>query len=168
MNGETIVEQAQRFISNPYGDGAFAKLFKTGDLARWLPDGNLEFIGRKDSQIKIHGQRVELVEIENILLKLPFVTACTVQKWTHLKREHLIAYVVAEQDLDQVALKQHLSRFLPPYMTPDIWIRLNELPLTASGKLNPYQLPKPDSRLLEEFSLENKLKDIYPTIVDLA
>lgn len=138
---------AERFVANPYRPGS--RLYRTGDLTRWLPDGNVEFIGRLDQQVKIRGYRIEIGEVENRLLSHPTVKAAAV-----LAREdrrggkYLCAYVIlgaprGERWLDE--LRSYLAAELPEYMIPTHFIQLDTMPLTASGKLNRNALPEPDS-----------------------
>ena len=135
---------AEKFIANPYAPG---KLYKTGDLARWLPDGTIAFIGRTDHQVKIRGFRVELGEIENALTSLPGVNgAVAVVAKPHVGGERLAAYYTADADavdaVDADGLREQLRRCLPDYMVPAVLVRLESLPLTRNGKL--------DRKLLEQ------------------
>ncbi|WP_173964030.1 non-ribosomal peptide synthetase, partial [Flavobacterium collinsii] len=142
LNQEELTRE--KFISSPFVEGD--RIYKTGDLARWLPDGNLEFIGRKDNQVKIRGYRIELGEIENVLSFIPEISQCCV-----LAREdeggikRLVAYVVSQGKLDKIYLQQQLKLSLPEYMIPMIWVELEEMPLTSNGKLDRKALPDPDS-----------------------
>ncbi|MEM0939406.1 MAG: amino acid adenylation domain-containing protein [Bacteroidota bacterium] len=157
LNQESLTEQ--QFVANPFREGE--RLYKTGDLARWLPDGNLEFIGRKDNQVKIRGYRIELGEIENTLSSLSGVSQCCVlAKADGNGNNRLIAYVVADGDLDEAArmesqteswkafLQRQLQEHLPEYMVPQLWVQLEDMPLTVGGKLDRKALPEPDSSAL--------------------
>ncbi|QLE40511.1 amino acid adenylation domain-containing protein [Nostoc sp. C052] len=144
----------ERFISNPFqGSGGAEilpspRLYKTGDLARYLPDGNLEYLGRIDHQVKIRGFRIELGEIENALLKHP-----AVQKIVVLAREdkprvqQLVAYIVLlpDQKLTTSELRSYLKELLPEYMLPGVFIFLDTLPLLPNGKVNRRALPIPEA-----------------------
>ncbi|MEQ7681104.1 non-ribosomal peptide synthetase [Bacillus ayatagriensis] len=127
---------AASFIDNPFSEGE--KLYKTGDLARWLPDGNIEYAGRIDSQVKIRGFRIELGAIETKLNEHPDILdqAVVVQEKNGHKK--LIAYYTARSGhtADEKALRNHLLSSLPDYMAPAHFIRLDALPLTPSGKVN--------------------------------
>jgi len=140
---------AEHFVPNPFGDG---RMYRSGDLVRWLPDGNLEFLGRADGQVKVRGFRIELGEVETALRTLPGVNAAVV---TAVARDRdgqgdidvaglteLVGYVVAEVGFDAAAARRALLQRLPDYMVPARLIRLDELPLTASGKIDRRRLPR--------------------------
>jgi amino acid adenylation domain-containing protein len=133
---------AERFIANPFAAG---RLYKTGDLGRWLPDGTIEFLGRNDFQVKIRGFRVELGEIEARITEHANVREAVV-----LAREdspgdkRLVAYLVSNAELDVEALRAHLLGSLPEYMVPAAYVRLTALPLTPNGKLDRKALPTPE------------------------
>lgn len=134
----------ERFIKNPFLQSKNKdRLYKTGDLVKWLPNGNLEFIGRNDSQVKIRGYRVELSEIENALLRVEGVSHCVVILHENKGDVKLVSYYVSASPLSSDALKKHIENNLPHYMVPSIFIFLEELPLTSNGKLNKKLLPEP-------------------------
>ncbi|NET37602.1 MAG: amino acid adenylation domain-containing protein [Cyanothece sp. SIO1E1] len=123
------------------------RLYKTGDLVRYLPDGNLEFLGRIDQQVKIRGFRVELGEIEARLVQHPGVNQAVVTPWTLQPGElRLAAYVVRKPEpLPTIAdLRQFLREHLPDYMLPAAWMSLPHLPITANGKIDYQALPEPN------------------------
>ncbi len=124
------------FIANPFAEG---RLYKTGDLVRYLSDGNIEYIGRNDFQVKIRGYRVELGEIESVLSRHNEIIQLTVQYIS----DHIVAYYVSKKQLDESELKAYLSTYLPHYMTPSAFIRVEKLPLTVNGKLDQKALPIP-------------------------
>lgn len=130
---------AEKFINNPYAPG---KLYKTGDVARWLPDGTIAFLGRTDHQVKIRGFRVELGEIENALTALPGVnSAAVVVSKSQSAGERLVAYYTAGGEVvDADGLRELLRRNLPDYMIPSAFFRLETLPLTRNGKIDRKQL----------------------------
>jgi amino acid adenylation domain-containing protein/natural product biosynthesis luciferase-like monooxygenase protein/non-ribosomal peptide synthase protein (TIGR01720 family) len=139
---------AQRFVANPYAE-AGSRLYRTGDRVRYLPDGNLEFLGRIDAQVKIRGYRIELGEIEATLLSHPQVRqVAVVVRDAAVADKQLVAYVVGRGPVPPAAadLRAHLSRWLPEYMLPAAWVALEALPLTANGKLDRHALPAPESR----------------------
>jgi acyl-coenzyme A synthetase/AMP-(fatty) acid ligase len=110
------------------------RLYKTGDLARWLPDGNLEYLGRVDFQVKIHGMRIELGEIEHALTQFPPVRAATVIAADNGSK--LIAFVEAREEFNDQLARKYLSQQLPEYMIPARIVRLETMPLTTSGKVD--------------------------------
>ncbi|UKP01065.1 amino acid adenylation domain-containing protein [Nostoc sp. UHCC 0870] len=136
---------SERFINSPFNKSI---LYKTGDLARYLPDGNIEYLGRIDHQVKIRGFRVELGEIESLIAQYPNVVSTTV-----IAREDkpgdkkLVAYIVPEklQDFADKKLYQFLQEKLPHYMVPSAFVQLDILPLTANGKVDRKALPAPNS-----------------------
>ncbi|MEM8510683.1 MAG: amino acid adenylation domain-containing protein, partial [Bacteroidota bacterium] len=137
----------EKFIDSPFKEAD--RLYKTGDLAKWLPDGNIEFVGRKDDQVKIRGYRIELGEIENTLSLVQGVRQCCIlAKSDNRGDKRLIGYVVLEGELDKEALQQQLQQSLPEYMVPRLWVQLDEMPLTANGKLDRKALPKLDPSAL--------------------
>ena len=119
-------------------------IYKTGDLARWLTDGNIEFLGRIDHQVKIRGFRIELGEIENRLLKHEEINAAVViSKEDKNKNKYLCAYIVPTRDLSIQGLREFLSKYLPDYMVPAYFVILEQLPLNPNGKIDLKALPKP-------------------------
>ena len=146
---------SERFIANPFSDDPSARLYKSGDRARYLPSGNIEFLGRSDDQVKIRGFRIELGEIEALLGQIS-----SVQQAAVLAREdtpedrRLVAYVVAAPGFNPSAgeLRAYLQQRLPEYMVPSFFVFLKELPISRNGKLDRTALPLPDenSRALEQ------------------
>ena len=137
---------AERFLPNPFGDEPGARLYRTGDLARWLPDGVLEFLGRADQQVKIHGFRVELEEVEAALREHPAVEqAVVVVREEEPGDRRLVAYVVTgDQSPTTSELRGFLGTSLPDYMLPSAFVGLPALPVTASGKVDRRALPAPE------------------------
>jgi amino acid adenylation domain-containing protein len=137
---------ADRFIPDPYGNTAGARLYKTGDLARYLPDGNIEYIGRTDHQVKIRGFRIELEEIEAVLAQHPSVrqTIVTAQQ-DGPGEKRLIAYVVGDCEHAPTANDLHcfLKEKVPEYMVPAFFMLLDSFPTTPNGKVDRGRLPSP-------------------------
>ncbi len=152
-----------RFIANPFSARVgHRRLYKTGDLVRWLPDGNLAFLGRNDGQVKFRGYRIELGEIEHALTRLPPVHQAVVVVRERQTRPFLAAYIVAAhgQVYDEEVLRAALAGELPDYMQPASYTALAELPLTINGKLDRAGLPTPE-RISEEdyMAPRNKLEE---------
>jgi surfactin family lipopeptide synthetase A len=131
----------ERFVENPFGEG---KLYRSGDLARWLPDGNLEYLGRMDDQIKLRGFRIELAEIENTLREIDGVvnSAVTVKFSSSNEPEALNAYYVTSIELSVEEIRSNLKKVLPSYMVPQYYLELDALPITSNGKLDRKALPE--------------------------
>ncbi|MBV8100056.1 MAG: amino acid adenylation domain-containing protein, partial [Verrucomicrobia bacterium] len=138
---------AERFLSDPFSPIPGARMYRTGDLARYLPDGNIEFLGRKDSQVKIRGFRIEPGEIEARLIQHPAVSeAVVITREDTPGNKRLVAYITAAQDAPQdlaSALRAHLGSALPEYMVPSAYVRMETLPLNANGKIDRRALPIP-------------------------
>lgn len=139
---------ANRFVKNPFVKET--RLYKTGDLVRWHPDGNMEYIGRKDEQVKIRGYRIEPGEIEAALQSHPDVYAAAVIVHTNQYAEKvLVAYFTAERSFQFADIRTYLAKLLPAYMLPSYGVQLDELPLSPNGKLDRRQLPALDTDELE-------------------
>ncbi len=139
---------AERFVANPFVNDAKARMYRTGDMARYLPDGNIEFLGRGDDQVKIRGFRVELGEIESVLLRRAGVKqAVVVAKEDDRGDKRLVAYVVADRDLGNSPgeLRSYLKEQLPDIMVPSAVGLLPRIPLTANGKIDRQALPEPEA-----------------------
>ncbi|WP_281561583.1 amino acid adenylation domain-containing protein, partial [Thalassomonas sp. RHCl1] len=155
LNREELT--AKQFVDNPFPELATDRLYKTGDLVRYLPDGSLEYLGRSDHQVKIRGLRIELGEIEHQLKQLPEIASALVIAHTDQKSEqHLVAYFIGEDTSEGnnqliPSVKEQLSRVLPDYMVPAVFISQQSWPLTVSGKINRNALPKPEFNASAEF-----------------
>ncbi|MFB6456930.1 amino acid adenylation domain-containing protein [Chitinophaga sp. Hz27] len=133
---------AEKFVDNPFRPGE--RLYKTGDLGRWLPQGALMFMGRKDEQLKIRGYRIEPGEIEAALCQYPGIQAAVVLAKTDAAGDRdLVAYVAGNSELDVEGIRPYLSQLLPAFMLPAYYVRLEEIPLTINGKVDKRQLPDP-------------------------
>nr|WP_228632394.1 non-ribosomal peptide synthetase [Halomonas sp.] len=135
---------SERFVADPFVPGE--RLYRTGDLVRWREDGQLEYLGRLDYQVKIRGLRIELGEIEAELLALPEVREAVVVAQEGLSGSRLVAYVAPQtgSELDSTLLREALGQKLPDYMVPGVVVTLDALPLNANGKVDRKALPEPD------------------------
>ncbi|MBF0120231.1 MAG: amino acid adenylation domain-containing protein [Desulfobacterales bacterium] len=151
----------ERFIETSFG-----KLYKTGDLGRFLPDGNIEYIGRIDNQIKLRGFRIELGEIESVIAKHSEVKESAVV----LYDDKLIAYVTS--DNKNIELKEYLKLYLPDYMLPASIVVIDKMPMTPNGKIDRKSLPKPDIKLkgyiAPRNSIEIRLTNIWEQVIGVS
>ncbi|QKI81708.1 non-ribosomal peptide synthetase [Kroppenstedtia eburnea] len=138
---------AERFVPNPFSDEPGSRLYKTGDRARYLSDGNLEYLGRVDDQVKLRGYRIEPGEIQGVLLQHPAVAeAIVILREDTPGDQRLVAYVTVSEghEWNLRDVKQHLVELLPSYMVPSAYVALDEIPLTLNGKVDHRALPAPD------------------------
>jgi amino acid adenylation domain-containing protein/non-ribosomal peptide synthase protein (TIGR01720 family) len=166
---------AEKFIKNPFGDEQGSKLYKTGDLARWLANGNLEYLGRIDDQVKVRGYRIELGEIESVLHQHASIRhAVVLAREDHCGNKRLVGYVVPADEFDQDVIQDFLLSKLPEYMVPLLWVELKELPVTPNGKVDRKALPDPDlanqtgaAFIAPRNETEEKLASIWQALLDL-
>src|SRR5262249_28399923 len=149
---------AERFVPDPFSGERGARLYRTGDLARWRDDATLQYVGRRDAQVKLRGFRIELGEVESVLAEHPGVTEAAVALQPGAGGERrLVGYVVARgaAELDASELRRHAEGLLPAPMVPAAWVILDALPLTPSGKVDRGALPAPTGerpRATEEYT----------------
>jgi tyrocidine synthetase-3 len=149
-------------------------IYKTGDLARWLHDGNLEFLGRMDHQVKIRGFRVELGEIESRLLNHGRVTGCVVvAREDERGGRYLCAYMVSEEELEITELREYLGEELPDYMVPSYFVFLDKIPLTPNRKVDRRALPSPEMKAVDNYiapgdPVEEKLAGIWAGVLKIG
>ncbi|MED1744792.1 non-ribosomal peptide synthetase [Brevibacillus borstelensis] len=166
-----------RFVPDPFESKPGAKMYKTGDLVRYLPDGNVDFLGRLDHQVKIRGFRVELGEIEEILSQYPSVQKAivTVQEVDGIK--NLVAYVLVgdtNQPLNET-LRNYMKEKVPEYMVPSFFVKIDKIPLNSSGKVDMSQLPsvkldeidREADRISPRNELEFKISEIWSEVLGL-
>jgi amino acid adenylation domain-containing protein len=138
-------EKTQKaFMEDPFPGKKAVRLYKTGDLGRWLPDGTIDFLGRIDNQVKIRGFRIECGEIENILLNHEKINeAVVIAREDKHKNNYLVAYIKTREELSEPTLRLYLQELLPSYMVPAYFVRLESFPLTGAGKIDKKALPEP-------------------------
>lgn len=168
LNRPELTEE--KFVANPFVAGE--RIYRTGDLGRWLPDGSIEFIGRTDDQVKIRGHRIEPGEIANILLKNKDVEGALVLALPNQDGEfELVAYIATKLYLNPSNIRLFLSRKLPAYMIPAHFVLLEDFPLTTNGKIDKKRLPNPSGAgsgieyLAPRNEIEEKLVVIWQKIL---
>jgi amino acid adenylation domain-containing protein/non-ribosomal peptide synthase protein (TIGR01720 family) len=173
----------EKFIPNPFQTeeekkkGKNSRIYKTGDLVRWLPDGNLDYIGRNDFQVKIRGFRIELEEIESVLLEYEGIKQSVVLAKDRKKDndeiiKYLVGYYVSDIKLDESKITNHLKQKLADYMVPSILIHLDKLPITINGKLDTKALPDRDINIENNYfeprnELESKIQQIFSIVLGI-
>lgn len=176
LNKPALTEE--KFIKNPFQTkeekqlGYNEILYKTGDLVRWSPDGQIEYLGRNDFQVKINGFRIELGDIETVLCSFEEIKQSVVIAKEKEGKKYLIGYYLADKKLEEKAVLYHLKKKLPEYMVPSILVYLQEIPLNINGKLDRKALPLPefvnDQNYVEPNSeLEKKLCSIWKEVLNL-
>lgn len=170
---------AEKFIPNPFSSDSTARLYKTGDLARFLPNGQIECLGRIDYQVKVRGFRIELGEVEATLGKHPSVQECVIAAWKNdANDERLVAYIVGKRG-DEGATVGELRTFMkqkvPDFMVPSNFVLMDALPITPNGKVDRKALPQPDVArgLAENYvaprtELEQEMADIWAQTLKLS
>ncbi len=166
---------ANAFVHNPFVTEPEAKMYKTGDLGRLLPNGTMEFLGRKDYQVKIRGYRVELGEIESHLFKHERIReAVVLSKQDTDGVAYLCAYIVFHEPMTSQQLREYLSGKLPGYMVPSAFVAMERLPLTSNGKIDRKALPEPERHTRSESTdakprtaLEKQLAQIWKSVLGL-
>ncbi len=169
MNDEEKTRNS--FIMHP----EYGRLYRTGDYGVMHQDGYIDFLGRKDHQVKIRGHRIELGEIESSLLKHNSIRkAVVIDRSDNRNKKYLCAYIVADGEVKSEDLKEHLGKDLPEYMIPTYFISINDIPLTPNGKVNRKELPEPDESVLKSIeyitprnSIEEKLADIWKKVLEV-
>ena len=142
---------AEAFIENPFraGDNKYARVYKTGDMVRYLGDGNIQFVGRSDGQVKIRGFRIELKEVETVIREFPDIKDATVQAFDEQNGGKFIAaYIVGDKQIDIDALNNFILERKPPYMVPAVTMQIESIPLNQNQKVNKRALPKPEKKVV--------------------
>lgn len=167
----------EKFIDNPFQSkeerlsGRNSRLYRTGDLVKWLPDGDIEYIGRADDQVKIRGHRIELNEIISLLNNYMGIKQCTVVVSDQGLNKYILGYYTAESELNNEDIINYLSKKLPDYMVPKLIMRLDTIPLSVNGKVNKKVLPQPSIQpsniSVPTTDLENKVCSIWSKLLDI-
>ncbi len=163
-------ENKAAFIPNPFTDDPkFNKIYRTGDIVRFLPDGKVDFIGRKDGQVKIRGFRVELSEVEKVIREYPDIKDATVKDFTDAAGVKFIcAYIVSDKTIDIQDLNNFILGKKPPYMVPAYTMQLDKIPLNQNQKVNKRALPMPELKIEEKVNPRNRdEEDIYNILKDI-
>ena len=161
----------EKFIENSFVKESKESIYKTGDIGRWLPDGNIEYLGRKDDQVKIRGYRIELGEIENVLAQCKQVSQGVVlAKDDNNGSKHLVGFVVPKGIFDKEAIVSYLRNILPEYMVPAMWVELDSIPLTVNGKIDRKILPELSEQTTKQYvaarnEVEEKLVYIWQNLL---
>ncbi len=168
---------AERFVVDPFSSNKGARMYKTGDLGRYLADGNLEYWGRNDQQVKLHGFRIELGEIEAQIASAQGVRECVVlARPDHIGSLRLVAYLVVQEGFAlaqlQLQLRAYLAQQLPAHMVPATYLQLPAMPLTPNGKLDRKALPAPSMQAQQEFvapqgERENGIAQIWAQVLKI-
>ncbi|WP_312653314.1 non-ribosomal peptide synthetase [Aminipila sp.] len=164
------------FVETPYKKLGYPKMYKTGDLTRWLSDGNIEYMGRIDQQVKIRGFRIELGEIEGKLLSHPEIKEAVVMAREGMGNgKYLCAYLIAERTFSSTELREYVKKDLPEYMVPAFFVQMEKLPVTNNGKLDKKALPEPDGGFISEAlyiaprnEVEEKLVEVWQQVLGIA
>ena len=163
-------ENKEAFLVNPFdSDPLYKRLYKTGDIVRLLPNGEIDFIGRKDGQVKIRGFRVELTEVEKVIRDYPDILDATVKDFTDPAGVKFIcAYIVSDKKIDISDLNKFISSKKPPYMVPAYTMQIDKIPLNQNQKVNKKALPLPELKVEEIIMPENDLeRDVYDIVKDI-
>ncbi|MDH6431510.1 acyl carrier protein [Paenibacillus sp. PastH-3] len=161
---------AEKFVDNPFEPGT--RMYRTGDLAKWLPDGNIEYLGRVDHQVKIRGYRIECGEIEaRLMAHADIRETVVIAREEEQGQAYLCAYIVSGEAISVPELRAHLSAQLPDYMIPSHFVELEKLPLNSNGKVDRKELPAPDREAYTEAyeaprdALEAQLAELFAEVL---
>ncbi|MBL7701391.1 MAG: amino acid adenylation domain-containing protein [Ferruginibacter sp.] len=175
LNNNELTQE--RFIENIFATDldikhGHTRIYKTGDLVRWLSNGELEYIGRNDDQVKIRGHRIELKEIEYRLNEYEDIRRCFALVKDRSGVKYIVAYYICVKPISETDLKIFLGKVLPDYMIPSYFVQIEEFPLTINGKINKNELPNPELKSTEDYiapsgELEEQLVEIWAGILEL-
>lgn len=165
---------ALNFVPDPYSNNPGARLYKTGDLCRFIGNGDIQFISRLDRQVKIRGFRIELGEIESKLMDMKEINDCVVWVFGEAANARLVAYYVLKEELEAYKIMEYLHSKLPSYMVPISYIKMESIPLSVNGKIDYKALPSPSEALdvkenyvIPNSTLEHEIAGIYNEILKL-
>jgi len=174
LNREELTKE--KFIENPFSSGnRYEKMmYRTGDIGKWTEDGEIEYLGRIDFQVKIHGQRIELGEIQSTMIEMVEIEqAVVIDKEKENGEKYLVGYYISEFEIENKMIKEYLRSKLPMYMVPNYYIKIKEIPLTNNGKLDRRGLPEPskgdiihEQYVAPENEIERKICEIFSEILD--
>ena len=160
---------AESFTVNPYTqEKDYQRMYHTGDVVRFLPDGMIQFVGRKDAQVKIRGFRIELTEVEEVIRRFPGIQDATVAAFDEKGGgKYIAAYVVSDQEVDIDALNRFILETKPPYMVPAVTMQIDEIPLNQNQKVNKRALPMPEKKQEEVIAPETEIqKRIFECVAE--
>ena len=169
-------ETSKNFIDNTY-DNLSEKMYKTGDLGKWNTDGTISLIGRKDSQVKISGYRIELKEIDNVIMQYPDIEKSISIVIDYENKKRISSYYVGSRDISNIELKSYLSKKLPFYMVPSDITQLKAFPITSNGKIDTKQLPKSllyntisekSNYIAPSNNLERQIAEIFENLLSIS
>ena len=165
-------QTAKAYEPNPFSnEDGYERIYHTGDIVRWLPDGNIEFVGRKDAQVKIRGFRIELTEVEAVLREYPQIKDATVQAFDEPNGngKFICAYIVSDEKIDIQSLNSFIEERKPPYMVPAVTMQIDKIPLNQNQKVNKRALPKPERQaetyVMPQTDMQQRLYDIAAEII---
>lgn len=162
---------AEAYEKNPFSNlPQYDRIYHTGDIVRFLPDGNIQFIGRRDGQVKIRGFRIELTEVEEIIRRFPGIKDATVAAFDEPSGgKYIAAYVVSDETVDVEAMNAFIEESKPPYMVPAVTMQIDEIPLNQNQKVNKRALPMPERRqedlVMPEGEVQQKIFDCVAEVI---
>lgn len=163
-------KQAEAYCDNTFENTAgYERIYRTGDIVRLCPDGNLQFVGRRDAQVKVRGFRVELTEVEEIIRRFDGVKDATVAAFdSPAGGKFIAAYIVSDSDIDSGKLEEFIKSEKPPYMVPSVTVKIDKIPLNQNGKVNKKALPLPEFRAKDITPPENEMqRQIFDIVSDV-
>ena len=161
---------AEVFITNPFTrEKKYASVYRTGDVVRYLPDGNIQFVGRRDGQVKIRGFRIELKEVETVIREFPGIKDATVQAFdAESGGKFIAAYIVSDEQVNIEALNNFILEQKPPYMVPAVTMQIDTIPLNQNQKVNKKALPKPAFKIQAEEEGSRPLNVLETELMGMA